>query len=65
MAELLEKGSLVVGGPFLDNSGGMAASPVAADKLAGSDPSVEAGLLEYTVRPWLMAMADPSHSNGK
>lgn len=46
------RGRLALGGPFLDDSGGMmVAVPVAAE-----DPAVKSGLLRYTVRPWLVAM---------
>ncbi|HXN01370.1 MAG TPA: SRPBCC domain-containing protein [Candidatus Dormibacteraeota bacterium] len=61
MKRLQDDGLLVVGGPFLDEeSGGMvvlrAASVDDATHLAHSDPSIEAGLLTVTVRPWLVPM---------
>lgn len=54
-------GVLVMGGPFLDEeSGGMAVlragSLAEATRLAHTDPSIEAGLLTVTVRPWLAPM---------
>ncbi len=65
MMGLLEKGSLVVGGPFLDDSGGMAVFRAEdlkeAHKLASEDPSVEAGLLTYRLKPWMIAMRDSDH----
>ncbi len=68
MMELLEQGTLVVGGPFLDDSGGMAVLRAddieAARKLAAADPSVEAGLLSFELRPWMIAMWDDDHSGG-
>ncbi len=65
MMELLESGSLVVGGPFMDDSGGMvvvrAQNLKEAQALASKDPSVEAGLLTYKLRPWMIAMRDTDH----
>jgi uncharacterized protein YciI len=61
MAGFLEKGTLVVGGPFLDDSGGMMvmnASEADAKAAAEGDPAVKAGLLKVVVRPWLVAMAN-------
>jgi uncharacterized protein YciI len=60
MASFEADGALVLGGPFLDNSGGMmilrAPSLEAARALAEADPAVKAGLLRVTVKPWLVAM---------
>ncbi|MBI5949055.1 MAG: hypothetical protein HY875_13025 [Chloroflexi bacterium] len=60
MKEQLEKGNLVLGGPFLDNSGGMmvlrAASLEAARTIASGDPAVRRRLLQVTVKPWLLVM---------
>ena len=60
MAGFLESGKLFVGGPFLDDSGGMmvlsAESQEAAEEIAKADPSVQQGLLTVTVKPWLVAM---------
>jgi uncharacterized protein len=61
MAQLQNEGLLVSGGPFLDEeSGGMvilrAGSVDEAMRLAHADPSIEAGLLTVTVRPWLVPM---------
>jgi uncharacterized protein YciI/uncharacterized protein YndB with AHSA1/START domain len=61
MNQLQDDGLLVFGGPFLDEeSGGMvilrAGSVDEAMRLAHRDPSIEAGLLTVTVRPWLVPM---------
>ncbi len=61
MAGLLETGTLAFGGPYLDDSGGMALLRVddldEAKAVAAADPSVQAGLLDWKVVPWLVAMA--------
>lgn len=61
MAGFMEGERLVIGGPFLDNSGGMmvlrANSLEEAEATAHADPSVKAGLLKVHVRPWLVPMA--------
>ena len=58
---LQAKGLVVMGGPFLDNSGGMqilsTTSEEEAQVLGEADPAVKAGLLRVTVRPWLAAFA--------
>jgi uncharacterized protein YciI len=60
MGQFLAKGQLVMGGPFLDDSGGMmimrAASMDEARARAEGDPTVKAGLLKVAVKPWLAAM---------
>ena len=54
---------LLLGGPFTDaDSGGMmiAADGVGREELeefAASDPAVRAGLLNYEVKTWYVAMA--------
>ena len=57
---LKASGALVMAGPFLDNSGGMAileaASLEEASRIANDDPAVKAGLLRVTVRPWLVGL---------
>lgn len=57
MQELHARGCMILGGPFLDDSGGMAILAVAtteeAQALADADPSVQAGLLRFVVRPWM------------
>lgn len=61
MAGLLEAGTLAFGGPFLDDSGGMAllqgADLAEAERVAQADPSVQAGLLKARVVPWMVAMS--------
>lgn len=56
--EVFEAGKLKLGGPFLDNSGGMVVLTVAsvqeAQQIADDDPAVKAGLLTVTVRPWMV-----------
>jgi uncharacterized protein YciI len=62
-ARLHEKGKLLLGGPFTDvDSGGMmiAAEGVTREELeefAASDPAVVAGLLNFEVKTWYVAMA--------
>jgi len=57
---LLEWGMLALGGPFLDDSGGMAivrgTSLDEVRALAESDESVRTGLLRVEVKPWLAVM---------
>jgi uncharacterized protein YciI len=58
---LLANKTLALGGPFLDDTGGMmiAASGVTVDELkaiSAADPAVKSGLLTATVKPWMIAM---------
>lgn len=59
MKPIFDAGKIVLGGPFLDNSGGMMILDVAtleeATAIAVADPTVKAGLLMVTVRPWMAA----------
>jgi uncharacterized protein YciI len=61
MASFLATDQLLIGGPFLDNSGGMmvmrAENQEAAERAAYADPAVKAGLLRVNVKPWLVPMA--------
>lgn len=55
------EGKLSLGGPFLDNSGGMMVtvpglSPEDVAAFAAADPSVKSGLLGFEVKPWMIAM---------
>jgi len=63
MASLLERKILVMGGPFLDNSGGMAVietgSIQEAEAIGRSDPGVRLGSLKLRVRKWLVPMMRP------
>lgn len=58
MAQLAENGHLLMGGPFLDNSGGMAVikagSLYDATAVAQADPSIKGSLLKATVREWIV-----------
>jgi uncharacterized protein YciI len=59
---LQTEGKLVLGGPFLDSAGGGMMIPEAGlpeaelTAFAQDDPAVKAGLLQVTVRPWLIGM---------
>ncbi len=56
MRSLEALGLMVLGGPFLDSTGGMAILEAPLDhakRLAEQDPSVTAGLLTANVRPWM------------
>ena len=61
MGGFADKGRIVLGGPFLDNSGGMMIFDVPtiedARTIAQGDPTVKSGLLTVTVKPWLAALA--------
>lgn len=61
MSGFLDQKKLVMGGPFLDDSGGMMLfdlpSIEAARAIAGADPTVKSGLLEVHVKPWQVAMS--------
>ncbi|MGH1366888.1 MAG: YciI family protein [Calditrichia bacterium] len=61
MSSFMESKTLVIGGPFLDNSGGMmvckAESQEAAEKIANEDPGVKSGLLKVEIKRWLVPMA--------
>ncbi len=61
MRNLLVAMVIVIGGPFLDDSGGMmvsrAASLEAAQKLANDDPAVVGALLNVNVKPWMVPMS--------
>jgi uncharacterized protein YciI len=56
-----EKGSIILSGPFMEPSGGMAAGGMAifkstdlktATELGTEDPTVKSGLLNVVVKPW-------------
>lgn len=56
-----EQGKLEMGGPFLSGDGGMmVAIPEVGEEdlqaFAAADPAVASGLLQFEVRPWLVAM---------
>jgi len=60
--KLQAEGRLELGGPFLDAQGGGMMVPAAGQSetevraFAAADPAVAAGLLEFEVRPWYVAM---------
>lgn len=58
---LLASKTLDLGGPFLDDTGGMmiAQRGITVDALkqiAAEDPAVKSGLLTATVKPWMIGM---------
>lgn len=61
--QLLERGQLEMGGPFLLPDGGgmmVATLDVSHDELAAfaaSDPAVQAGLLVFEIKPWYVPMS--------
>lgn len=61
MAAFMADKTLVIGGPFLDNSGGMMVCKTAdleeAKRIATEDPAVKAGLLNVEVKAWMVPMA--------
>ena len=64
MSTFMAGNKLVMGGPFLDNSGGMmickAESLEEAQSWAENDPTVKKGMLSVEVRPWLSVMSTVS-----
>jgi uncharacterized protein YciI len=56
MQKLLDNSKLMLGGPFTDNSGGMAIITVdnsdAAEDVMKNDPAVVKGVFTAKVRPW-------------
>lgn len=62
MSGLLEKERLLLGGPFLDDSGGImiltADSLEEAETMARADPAVRRGLLNVVVKPWLATLSN-------
>jgi len=72
LVQQFQTGHLVLGGPFLDDSGGLAvlraASLAEAKKIATSDPAVEGGLLKVAgVHPWLVplcSLVEPEDDEG-
>ena len=61
-AAVLERGQLEMGGPYVaPDTGGMmipaaGLSEEAVRTMAAADPAVRAGLLEFEIRPWYVAM---------
>jgi uncharacterized protein YciI len=60
MSGFADQKKLVMGGPFLDDSGGMMVFDLpdlkAARAVATADPTVKSGLLKVRVKPWLVAI---------
>lgn len=60
MRKQLSEGMLLIGGPFLDNSGGMMICRTTdiekAKLIANSDPVVISGLLKVVVKKWMVPM---------
>jgi uncharacterized protein YciI len=61
-AKLHDEGRLELGGPFLDNSGGMMVAALgetveSITQFAEEDPAVRSGLLVFQVKPWMIAMS--------
>lgn len=60
MSTFLKSKKLIMGGPFLDNSGGMMIYKCEkieeAEKIANDDPCVKNGLLNVEVKQWLVPM---------
>lgn len=59
--KLHDQGKLELGGPFLDNSGGMMITVPDVDlnemkDFAAADPTVKSGLLKFEVKPWMIGM---------
>src|ERR1700685_388806 len=58
LAKQYEAETLVFGGPFLDNSGGLsvfqAASREQLEDIIRTDRSVETGLLEFEIHPYML-----------
>ena len=68
MSQFQEYGQMVIGGPFLDDSGGMMIleidSQEAAETIATADSSVQNGLLNVTVRPGMLYLSAEGNPNG-
>lgn len=64
MASFMADKTLVIGGPFMDNSGGMMVCSASdfeeAKRIANDDPAVMAGLLNLEVKAWMVPMATVS-----
>jgi uncharacterized protein YciI len=58
MQSLIEAGTIVLGGPYRDDTGGLVAvdagSRAAALDILTRDPAIEAGIMVAEVHPWLI-----------
>jgi hypothetical protein len=62
---VVKAGGLVVGGPFIDDSGAIiiyeAESAQAAESLLRNDPFCTQGVfVSWTIRPWKVVMSNPA-----
>ena len=61
MSDLLEAGDMVMGGPFLDSSGGMAILKVESIEdalvIAKRDPAVQSNILNVEVKQWVTPLS--------
>lgn len=67
LKDLLDRGRLVLAGPFADGSGALfvydAPNEAAAARLADDDPFAQASLFKRVVmKPWTLAFLSPLHS---
>ncbi|MGI5439925.1 YciI family protein [Streptomyces shenzhenensis] len=65
MAELLDKGQLIVGGPYEDDSGALFIYDVDslsdAEDIVSADPYKTSGVWEsYELKPWQVIKAEPA-----
>ncbi|MBD3234892.1 MAG: hypothetical protein GF315_14305 [candidate division Zixibacteria bacterium] len=62
MAQLLERNILIAGGPFIDNSGGLAILRARnlkeAQDIINHDPAIENSVFNASLRPWHVAYQD-------
>jgi uncharacterized protein len=67
MRSLREAGSLVLAGPYSDDTGGLVAleadSREAACEIVDGDPAVRAGVMLAEVHPWLIMSGSLAESN--
>lgn len=61
MEDLLQKGKLVMGGPFTDNTGGVELLSVAtlteAQQIVDKDPAVKSGVLVAVIKEWYVPLS--------
>ena len=67
MDGLFQSGTLLYGGPFDDDTGGLAVVETpdaeAVDDVVNNDPAVESGLFEASVHPWVTVFDRPAGRN--
>ena len=68
MRSLLDAGTIVLGGPYSDDTGGLVAleadSREAALTIAAGDPAVRDGVMLADVHPWVILGGRAAESNG-